>query len=653
LDAGERLPSGTASEVAARLQGTHVDGAVVVLGAARLARENERLHLASEPGALGDALEKAGHAAAVVANADVPDPLEPGTETIARPAALAVMDRDGGVDEGKVGAELLLDDPTAPFGVRADPARVTDETLDALSRASVVVVDPGDTTRAAAMRPYASDAGAARAMREAVGRTDAILASLEQRLPPRTLLLVLSVTPRTSTWALAPAVVSGDGVTQGRIVSPSTKRAGVVTITDVAPTILAALGAEVPSEMAGQSWRYQEGGGELSSFRRLHEETEFRDSIYRPATTAYVVVEVILHIFAIFALSRRGGPGRYGPALRFLLLSAAAFPLATFVFRALPGSYEMGGASLFALAALSALIAAAVRNLRRHPLQPLTTIMGVTIVVLVADVATGSRLHVSSILGYSLQSAGRFYGFPNTTFAVLAACTLLVVATHVHYARDRGAALLRAGLLLAVVVVADVAPGVGDDVGGVLALVPVGALAFLAMAFGRVSLRRIAIASAATIAVLATVTLADLLRPEDQQAHLGRFFSSLVDGGDDVFFETVRRKEAANFRILSNSVWTWIIPAAASLMLYLLVWERRFVSIVPSGSALRVGVIATVVASLLGFAVNDSGPVITALFFVFLGPFLVLLALDHDLDRADELYEPRRAVAPVRMVGSS
>ena len=50
----------------------------------------------------------------------------------------------------------------------------------------------------------------------------------------------------------------------------------------------------------------------------------------------------------------------------------------------------------------------------------------------------------------------------------------------------------------------------------------------------------------------------------------------------------------------------------------------------PRGSALRAGVVAALLCGLLGFAVNDSGTVVTALVFVYMGPFVTLLALRRD-----------------------
>ena len=634
FDADERIGPGTAAEAAARLNGAQVtDARVVVPAGAVLGRKNRKHHLSSQPGALGDALNGAGLRAAVVGNADMPGSLDPRMPWRSRPAAVAVMDGRATVDAGTVDpGSLLVEDASAPFGRRSDPDKVLAATAAALGAAHVVVVDPGDLDRAAAAAPFATDAAAGEARTRAVRDTDAILGRVSSAIDDDTLLLVLATTPDTSAWALAPAVAVGRGVPAGRLVSPSTKRDGVVVLTDVATTILTALGVDAPRGMVGQAWRYRPGDADLAGLRALERQTDFREAIYRPTTTVYVVVQVLLHLFAIFAMSRRGGPGRYAGSLRFLLLAAAAFPLACFAFRAIPQSDRLGALALPALALLAAGIAALVRHRSRHPLQPLTTIMGATIAVLVLDVATGSRLHVSNVLGYSLQSAGRFYGFPNTTFGVLVACTLLVAAAHVHYSTDRRSALVRVAVLMAIVVVVDAAPGLGDDAGGVIALVPIAALTLLAMAGARLSLRRVAVIGVTTVAALALVAAADRLRAPDQQAHIGRFLSSLTDGGPSVLLETIERKEGANFRILSKSVWTWVIPAGAALMLYLLVWERRFVSIVPRGSALRIGVISTVVGSLVAFLVNDSGPVVTALFFVFLGPFLVLLAVHQEDD---------------------
>jgi hypothetical protein len=631
FDRDEQVQGGTAADLVGRLTGRRPGGRVMVAGGPSVERQNKNLHLSSEPGALGRALDSAHLAAAVVGNADMPGTLVARADPISRPVAAALMDTRFAVDGGTVAPNLLRDDPSAPFGVRADPVKVVAATQAALERAAVVMVDPGDLDRAAAIESQSTPPVAGQARRVALRRTDAVLGALERTLPPRTMLIVFSPVPRTREWQLTPVVIAGPGVPHGYVHSPSTKRGGVVTITDLAPTVLDALAAPVEEGMVGHAFRYRAEQPDLGFLRRLDRDTVHRETVYRPVTTGYVIIQVLLYLFAIFALSRREGPGAAGGPLRFLVLAAAAFPLATFLARAVPGYTSLGSASVVLLVLLSMGLAAWALRARRHPLSPLGWLMGATAFVIVLDVATGSNLHTSSILGYSLQSAGRFHGIPNTTFAVLTACTLLGAAMHVQYAPRRREALIAVTLCFLLVVVADGAPGLGDDAGGILALVPLFALTLYAFRGQKVRLRTLALIGVATAAALALAAGVDLLRPPEARTHLGRFAASLFDGnGSDVFTTTVLRKQAANFRILTKSVWTWVIPAGAIFMLYVLVWERRGSQLLPRGSAIRAGLIASVAGSMIGFATNDSGPVVIALFFVYIGPYLTLLALEQE-----------------------
>ena len=649
FDADEQVQQGSAADLVTRLTGARPSGKVVVAGGPSVRRQNVALHLPSEPGALGRALNRHHLAAAVVGNSDLPGSITVRSDAVSRPTGAALMDTKYAVDQGAVGTELLRDDTTAPYGVRADPRAVLAAVRDALSDSAVMLIDPGDLDRADAVEPQSAPPVAGTAHRVALRRTDALLGQVERILPPRTLLITFAPVPRTSEWQLTPVVITGEGIPHGQVHSPSTKRAGVVTITDLAPTILDAVGAPVDDGMIGHALRYRAESPDLGFLRRLDRDTVHRETVYRPVTTGYVIIQVLLYLFAIFALSRREGPGATGAHLRFLVLAAAAFPLATFVARATPGYTSLGSWSVLLLVVLSMGIAAWALRSRRHPLSPLGWIMGATALVIVLDVATGSNLHTSSILGYSLQSAGRFHGIPNTTFAVLTACTLLGAAMHVQYAPRRREALIAVGIGFLLVIVADGAPGLGDDAGGILALVPLFALTLYGFRGTKIRLRTLALIGVATVAALAIAAGVDLLRPPEARTHLGRFAASLFGGdGSDVFTTTVLRKQAANFRILTKSVWTWVIPAAALFLLYVLVWERRGSQLLPRGSAIRVGLIASLAGSMLGFATNDSGPVVIALFFVYIGPYLTLLALEQEPDAEGvRVLPPAPTVRPV------
>ncbi|MGH9182078.1 MAG: hypothetical protein ACRDY5_10230, partial [Acidimicrobiales bacterium] len=241
-----------------------------------------------------------------------------------------------------------------------------------------------------------------------------------------------------------------------------------------------------------------------------------------------------------------------------------------------------------------------------------------------------------------LHTAARFTGFGNTAFAVLGSTAILAAALHVHHAPRRREALVTAAGLMTVVAVADGAPSLGADVGGILTLVPVFALTLLALAGRRISPRTVASIAVATVLLLGLATGVDLLRPAGSRTHLGRLVSQVADRGWEPLTTTVSRKASVNFRTY-RSPWAWTVPIVAAYMLYVLAWARGWSRLLPPQSALRAAVVGVLATGLLGYAVNDSGIVVTALVFVYIGPFLTLLALARE--REDRLLPAAVAVA--------
>jgi hypothetical protein len=603
-------------------------GGVVVLGAPAALRANRHKHLPTDPGALGDALRAAGKRAAVVGNAD--------TDTLVwRPAASAVMDRNGRVDAGEVGARLLNHRPEAPFGLAASPTELVSAAVSAMRSADVVVVDPGDLDRAArwsAVAPPPSASAASAARRTALTSTDEVLGRLLAATPPRTLVLLMSVVPRGAEWRTTPVVAWGAGVRHGYLHSPSVRRVGVVTLTDLAPTILASVSAAVPDAMIGHPLRYRPGPVNLDALRRLDRDAAFRERLYFPVTLAYIIFQALIYLLAMVVIGRGGSAvsrrGRVTTLLRWVVLAIAAWPLATFVLRAIPNAAAVPGLAVPLLVGVSAVVALVASRARRHPLSALSWILGLTVALLLVDVATGARLQTSSILGYSLHTAARFTGLGNTAFAVLAASAVLWGVAHLSYAPRPREALWAVAAVFALVIVFDGAPSLGDDIGGILTLVPVLGLALIALSGRRVRLRTVVVAGLVTVLVLGAATGVELLRPAGSRTHVGQLATNVEHHGSGSLTTTVERKLQTNLRTY-KSVWLWLIVVIAVYLLFFFAWGHGWTWLVPRGSPLRIGVVATLAVGLLGNALNDSGAVVTALVFVYLGPFLTLLALDR------------------------
>lgn len=622
---------------------------VVVTGLEALEAANEAEGFGTRPGALGEALASADRRTGVVANADVR--LPGGIERPHREAALAVMDAGGVVATGSVSPDLSVDDRTAPGGRRSDVGATATAFSAAWDGADVVLVEASDLARLdlEASATGAPPAGSVR--RTAVARADELLGAVldEVDLARHAVVVVAPTSGRPDGETLTVTSLAGPGVVPGVATSASTNRPGYVTLSDIAPTTLQALGVEAPASMNGLAMA-SSGGGPPSAtvFADLAADNEiatFRDQATGPFSVAFIVFQILTYALAVAALTRWP---RLRPPVSFLALVTLAQPSLTFLSGLV--RYDRLGVVGYVVAVFlaGALLAAGALGVARltagqaGPARPLVApllLVALTLVVLVVDILAGGSLQLSTVFGYSPIVAGRFSGYGNLAFALVSMAALVVVTgtwagAGLRHEEDPSAPraaprrwLVAAGVVLVVVVVADGHPALGSDVGGVLALVPAALVVLLLLAGARVRwAQAIAIAGAAVMA-LAVFAAIDLARPPGRQTHIGRFAAQVLDGGAGVG-TTLERKLGANLSLLSSSVWTFVIPVALAFLIFL-VWRRQNVLLQLEASlpGFRALLVSGAVLAILGGGLNDSGVAVPAMMLGVVLPYVTVLAM--------------------------
>nr|MDQ3916711.1 hypothetical protein [Actinomycetota bacterium] len=551
-----------------------------------------------------------------------------------RPVLLAAMDDGGLVDAAAVGPGLLRADSGAPFGVRTDVAAVAAVAEQALADpCAVVVLDPGDLARADTLALLQRDLVPAH-REAALMSADAQLGAVAELLGDDDLLLVVTATSPRSEDAthLGVAAAAGPGFPAGgRLESASTREPGIVTLPDVAPTVLAHLGVDRPSSMLGRPWFAGPAAGDLvAEAVDLDEESVFSYGVQPGVATGFVVAQVAAYVvlLALFALRRRGGAvpdGVPATALEVVALAVAAFPLASYLAGA-GMTHELGAGGFVALLlGIDALLVGLAFAALRAPLDRLLAIAAATLLVLVGDLATGERLQLNAVFGNSPIVAGRFAGLGNLAFSILGASALVTATVLVHDRRRSTGALRAAAAIFAGAVVVDGAPFLGSDVGGVLALVPGFAITWFLLAGRKVSLRAALVAALAGLLALGLFLAADLARPEESRTHLARLVENVADEGPEVLADAVERKVRTNLRIFGSTIWTYLVPPALLLLAVLLRKPPgRWQQLAARFPAVRSGLVGGLVLALLGFAVNDSGIVVPAMFLSWLVPLALV-----------------------------
>ncbi|MEA2452701.1 MAG: hypothetical protein QOG04_1411 [Actinomycetota bacterium] len=633
IGAGTRVSGGTST-------GGHLgpdsDG---FIAHARVAGIDELRELAAEdgydavPGALADALD--GIPAIAIGNAEtaVPASLALGYE---RWTLLAAMDPAGQVDLADTGPGLL----TAGPQVHTDPVAFEAATRKALLEpCAVTVMDQGDLIRTELLAGPDGPAFADR--EEALLAADVALGSVAARLDAKDLLMVVSPTsPLFGDVHFGVAVVNGPGFAAGTLLSSaSTRREGIVTLPDVAPTVLEHEGLARHPAMLGRAFFTVPAGGDRM-IRAIEDDREavFVDGVRSLVTTVFVVAQVAIYLAIAWILRRRqrGGVAFGGRWLETGALAVVGFPMCTYI-AGFVSQHALGKAGFYALLVgldIAALVM--VSLLVSRPLDRLLALTGATCVLLILDVVTGASLQVNTVFSYSPLVAGRFAGFGNTAFSVLGAAAIVTGSLWVQRAGGSRAALLATAALFVVVITVDGAPTWGSDVGGVLAFVPAFGITWLLLAGRRPTWKALGLSALAAVAVLGVFLAFDLTRPPDARTHLARLFEDVRDRGFGAFSDTIGRKVSTNLRVFTSTIWTYFVPPALAFIAWLLLrpknrWER----LAREYPTLRAGLIGGLILCVLGFAVNDSGIVVPAMALSYLVPVALLAHLLLERGEAD------------------
>jgi len=152
-------------------------------------------------------------------------------------------------------------------------------------------------------------------------------------LPADTAVLVAGISDATATPHLHVALRKGE---KGYLTATSTRRTGLVALTDVTSTVLATLGIGQPAKAIGSDWRTvssQDSG--QTKVTNLADQDVAAQAISRWGGTFFIVLFAVeLLLYGLGTLAVRGRRAR-GP-VRVLALAVAAAPIATFLTNLVP-----------------------------------------------------------------------------------------------------------------------------------------------------------------------------------------------------------------------------------------------------------------------------------------------------------------------------
>lgn len=480
---------------------------------------------------------------------------------------------------------------------------------------------------------------------EQVAAADGRVAQVLAAAPAGADIVVVSLADADQQPALRVVLAAGPRFGPGTLYSPSTQQTGLAQLDDVTATVLALAGVPQPAGVSGSALSRSPAPNSSEALaERRHGglvDDDLSSRSVRPIVYPFFVGWGLLMLASLVGLAlvwwRGVGSTRMRESARSCvrkgLVVAAAVPASTFLANVVPW-WRFAWPSFVLVVAVavwaSVIGAVALRGpWRQSVMGPVAVVAAVTFVVLAADVMTGSRLQLASLLGLNPIVGGRYFGLGNVAFALFMAAAFLVAIAGssrlVRTGRPRAAALV-VGCLGVVAVVVDAAPMWGSDAGGPPALVPGLAILILAILGVTVTWHRALLIVGGTAGLVLLLALADWLRPAASRSHLGRFVQSLLDGDAT---DIITRKLSQNLDTLVNTtILAYLVPVTLVLIGYVLARPESRIGtplrpLLARVETMRAGLVGLTVSLAIGLLVNDTGVAIPPIAFSLAVPLLI------------------------------
>jgi len=678
-------------------------GEIVVPELGYLVKVNEAQTYGAQIGKLGDALSKHGVRLAVFG-------LRYDGEGVRNDAPLMMMTSAGKVPEGDISEEWLLPDPASPYGTRTDVTKLLhvinhisergtkpDSQPDSQSDSPIVIlIEYGDWySLDQERRNYTSERWdmarwqELRKLDELIGQLTA-LAEIQEHaqlwiMSPQPHIAAarakLHVTPFILYEHRADGLAGGSGL----LTSPTTKRPGLISLHDLGPTLLAAVGI---SDSEGWYGFAAERLARTDALDWLLNDVHKMQNVYELRTNVvalFVAYEVLVLLIGLLMVLLSWH--KQLKWMRLPLFSVLAAPLVILLLGFVP-VYEpiTQAAVLIIVLLLISLCCVMLPNW-----LSIFLIAAANVIVLMADGITGSNLLKYSIMGYDPMIGARYYGIGNEYMGVLVGSAILAVAIFIQEARPSGMGLKEekqegalprgsdprgdligqshgmpqsvsalsprqsrrsrgrrldriplqlmaavAGAALLAITLYMAAPDGGTNAGGALTACAAFGVAWLSI-FGRERLRRMRMLRLVWIVAALLIAGLFLLWMMNQwlnwsgasgKSHIGRAMDLLSAGRLDLITGMIVRKLQMNLNLIRVSAWGKVLLTGIFVLTVLLLRPRGVLRTWQETRPVWMGgFTAIIIGAIVVLALNDSGIVAAGTMIVYAAaPILLLVA---------------------------
>ena len=371
-------------------------------------------------GLLGDLAKANNISIGLVGNSDTNKPL--------RESTLIGMDHEGTIPRGYIEKDLLVEDKDVLGGKKINQSFLLEKVDAIIDETDLLFIDFGDTVLVEDSKSIAMDSVREDQKQKAIERGDQLIGKILERVDlEQTMFMLISPNPskdmiKAGNFGLTPTVLSGDGVASGILTSSTTRRDGLVTNFDFAPTLLRYLGVEDTGDLIGEGMSTVDSQEKMSLLEEDYSDflylRKFR-SVFHWAYIALVVISLILLFLPRFTKYRNVPKGIVNS------LSTTVFSIPIMMLALAKIGYRNIFLDIVFVFLGGFILSNLLNKILKKPMRTIMSLGFLTTAVLLIDTFFINEIMITSPLGSDAIAGGRFYGLGNDYMGILLGSTIL------------------------------------------------------------------------------------------------------------------------------------------------------------------------------------------------------------------------------------
>lgn len=568
-------------------------------------------------GALGDNLHNSGQKTAVFGNSDTAD-------SFVRTNCLIPIDSKGLIDFGNVD-NILINDSSYPFGLRTDFNKILAEIKDVQSEAALFVIETGDLNRLNMYNNELSDNMFLELRGQILKNIDGFIGELFQEIKNKNSMLIIispnSPEERLDTSLLSPLIIWGGKEYKGILTSDTTRRQGIVTNLDVAPTITNFLKAE-KNNFIGHVIKAINEKDNFSFINELNNRTNITSKLRSPYLKLYSILIILIIILGTITVYTKGiHSNRMKMIIKFSLLLIMSLPL-VFLLSAFIYIKDYFIYFIFTFILLMIIMAIICFINSKHRLLVLFSIIYSSLVI---DLLLGGKLLKYSILSYDPIIGARYFGIGNEYAGVILG--VMVLMTAIYMEKSKGCKIFLSILPITIFIVSN--PKMGANLGGTISILATAVIYIVYLYKIRIDLKKIIIVGTIFILFFIILGLIDIYA-NDNPTHLGGTLLLIIEKGPKSLLDIITRKAQMNIKLMKSSIWSKVLLITIlSESCILIRYKKKIQSIVRENKYFSAGLFSAILGSTIGLLLNDSGVLLGAISNTYIIGTLMYLLLDN------------------------